>query len=249
MSEIIGYDASNVLQRLEITSGKVGISALPSLIAGSAAIGKLAANAGVNIGEVSVSALPALVAGSAAIGKLAANAGVNIGEVSVSALPALVAGTAKVGQVALLANEAADGSGTERNLLCDSGGRLQVDVIAAPTTAVTFGKTSTVTTNITVTSVAAGAATALSDSTELDLTASRDIYVYGDTTDSDASSSVRLWVSSTSGGTFYGTSEVGVYDQGYLGFKVNDLAAKYAKLVISNYGAGTTDFNVYVAQM
>jgi len=60
------------------------------LQAGTAAIGKLAANAGINIGTVdvasgSVALTGALPAGANAIGKLAANAGVNIGEVSTAA--------------------------------------------------------------------------------------------------------------------------------------------------------------------
>lgn len=48
---------------------------------------------------VSLSTLPALVAGSAAIGKLAANSGVDIGDVDVTSLPALAAGTNLVGFV------------------------------------------------------------------------------------------------------------------------------------------------------
>jgi hypothetical protein len=247
MSEIIGYDSSNVLQRLAVDSGKIGVSSLPALPAGENAIGKLAANADVNIGEVSVSALPALAVGSNAIGKLAANADVNIGEVSVSALPALVVGSAKVGQVGLIGNEAADGSGTDRYVLVDSAGNLQVDVVN--TVGVTSGKSATVTENINVSSVSAAAKTALSDSTELDLTNSRDLFIYGDSSDASSNASVRLWVSSTAGGTYYGTSEVGVYDLGELGFKINDLAAKYGKLEIHNNGAGAADFVVHVAQM
>ncbi len=247
MSEIIGYDSSNVLQRLAVDSGKIGVSSLPALAAGTNAIGKLAANAGVNVGEVSVSALPALAVGTNAIGKLAANAGVNIGEVSVSAVPALIAGAAKVGQVGLIGNEAADGSGTDRYVLVDSAGNLQVDVVN--TVGVTSGKSSSVSQNINVSSVAAGTKTALSDSTELDLTNSRDLFIYGDSSDASSNASVRLWVSSTSGGTYYGTSEMGIYDEGELGFKVNNIAAKYAKLIIDNNGAGAADFVVHVAQM
>ena len=83
------------------------------LAASTAAIGKLAANDGVDIGNVDVASLPALVAGSAligkvsidqatananeivlkagtaAFGKLAANSGVDIGDVDVLSLPAL----------------------------------------------------------------------------------------------------------------------------------------------------------------
>ncbi len=49
--------------------------------------------------EVDVVRLPALVAGSAAIGKLAANSGVDIGDVDVLSLPALAAGSALIGKV------------------------------------------------------------------------------------------------------------------------------------------------------
>lgn len=55
------------------------------LSAGTAAIGKLAANSGVDIGDVT------LTAGTAAIGKLAANSGVDIGDVDVTSI---VPGTA-----------------------------------------------------------------------------------------------------------------------------------------------------------
>jgi hypothetical protein len=55
--------------------------------AGTNAIGKLAANAGINIGTVDVATLPAIVlqAGTNAIGKLSANSGINIGTVDVAA--------------------------------------------------------------------------------------------------------------------------------------------------------------------
>jgi len=59
----------------------------------------------------------------------------------------LPAGTNKLGLVALKANEAADGSGTERHLLCDSAGHLQIDVISAPTTTVS----GTITANLSAT--------------------------------------------------------------------------------------------------
>lgn len=75
-----------------------------ALPAGTAAIGKLAANSGVdigdvdilsiaagdnNIGNVDIVTLPALVAGTAAIGKLAANTGVTIGAVELAAAQTL----------------------------------------------------------------------------------------------------------------------------------------------------------------
>lgn len=82
------------------------VGALP---AGTNAIGKLAANSGVDIGDVDITSiaagdnnignvdvvtLPALAAGTNAIGKLAANSGVDIGDVT------LTAGTASIGSVA-----------------------------------------------------------------------------------------------------------------------------------------------------
>ena len=57
------------------------------LATGSAAIGKLAANSGVDIGDVT------LTAGTAAIGKLAANSGVDIGDVDVTSVIAGVGAT------------------------------------------------------------------------------------------------------------------------------------------------------------
>ncbi len=65
-------------------------AALPT---GTNAIGKLAANSGVDIGDVT------LTAGTAAIGKLAANSGVDIGDVTINT------GTAEIGKV-----EISDGS-------------------------------------------------------------------------------------------------------------------------------------------
>jgi hypothetical protein len=50
--------------------GTVAIGSLPELPAGTHAIGKLAANSGVDIGDVDVTSLPELPAGSKAIGKV-----------------------------------------------------------------------------------------------------------------------------------------------------------------------------------
>lgn len=86
----------------------------------------------------------ALPAGTNAIGKLSANSGVDIGDVDVTSI---AAGTNRIGMVALKANENVAGSGTERHLLCDSAGHLQVDVVSAPSTAVT----GTVTANLSAT--------------------------------------------------------------------------------------------------
>jgi len=77
----------------------------------------------------------ALPAGTAAIGKLAANSGVDIGDVDVTSLPALVAGTANIGDVDVLTVPAplsTTGGGTEATahrvtIASDSTGVLSVD--------------------------------------------------------------------------------------------------------------------------
>jgi hypothetical protein len=103
-------DMANSLLGLATTisggSLKVAVQTLPALVlaAGSNAIGKLAANAGVNIGSVDVLTLPSVVlaAGTNAFGKLVANVGVNIGSVDVLTLPSLVlaAGANAIGKLA-----------------------------------------------------------------------------------------------------------------------------------------------------
>jgi len=95
-----------------------------------------------NIGNVDLAS--ALPAGTNSIGKLGANSGVDIGDVDVTSISA---GTNRIGMVALKANENVAGSGTERHLLCDSAGHLQIDVVSAPTTTVT----GTVTANLSAT--------------------------------------------------------------------------------------------------
>ncbi len=127
-SAAIPGDAANGLD--------VDVTRLPSLPAGTNAIGKLAANSGVDIGDVDVTSLPALAAGTNligkvgidqvtananevvvksalpagtnAIGKLAANSGVDIGDVDVTSLPALPTGTNTIGAVTK-ATQTADG--------------------------------------------------------------------------------------------------------------------------------------------
>ncbi len=84
--------------------------------------------------ELQVDIVASLPTGSNAIGKLSANSGVDIGDVDVTSISA---GTNRIGKVVLMGNEAADGSGTERHMLTDSAGHLQIDVLTAPTTAVT----------------------------------------------------------------------------------------------------------------
>ena len=105
----IDADTSSLAGAVSGTEMQVDIVA--SLPAGTNAIGKLAANSGVDIGDVDVTSLPSipagtnsigtviLGAGTAAIGKLAANSGVDIGDVDVLSLPALPAGTNTIGKV------------------------------------------------------------------------------------------------------------------------------------------------------
>jgi hypothetical protein len=73
--------------------------------AGSATIGKLAANSGVDIGDVDVTSLPAIPAGSNKIGSVDVASALpagnnNIGDVDVATLPSLAAGTNSIGAVA-----------------------------------------------------------------------------------------------------------------------------------------------------
>lgn len=73
-------------QHLETNSAaiKTAVETIDNAIAGS---------------EMQVDVVAALPAGTNAIGKLAANSGVDIGDVDVTSLPALVAGTAHIGAV------------------------------------------------------------------------------------------------------------------------------------------------------
>ena len=132
---VAGYDGANIRAiktdstgevAVDVSSigtvtvtGTVAVSAIAgALPAGSNAIGKLAANSGVDIGDVDVTSLPALPAGTnsigtvilgagtAAIGKLSANSGVDIGDVDVTSLPSLPAGTNAIGK--LVANSGVD---------------------------------------------------------------------------------------------------------------------------------------------
>ena len=132
---VAGYDGANIRAiktdstgevAVDISSigtvtvtGTVAVSAIAgALPAGSNAIGKLAANSGVDIGDVDVTSLHALPAGTnsigtvilgagtAAIGKLSANSGVDIGDVDVTSLPSLPAGTNAIGK--LVANSGVD---------------------------------------------------------------------------------------------------------------------------------------------
>lgn len=71
-----------------IAATGIPVTSLPALPAGANAIGKLAANSGVDIGDVDVTSLPSLPAGTN-----------NIGDVDVLSLPALAAGTNRIGSV------------------------------------------------------------------------------------------------------------------------------------------------------
>jgi len=125
--------ASDIADATYIGDIKFG-EALP---AGTNAIGKLAANSGVDIGDVT------LTAGTAAIGKLAANTGVDIGDVDVTSIVPGVAATnlgkaedaghttGDVGVMALtVRKDAAAALGTTdvdyQPLITDANGRLHV---------------------------------------------------------------------------------------------------------------------------
>jgi hypothetical protein len=71
-----------------IDGTEMQVDVVASLPAGTNAIGKLAANSGVDIGDVDVLSLPSLPAGTNAIGKLAANSGVDIGDVDILSIAA-----------------------------------------------------------------------------------------------------------------------------------------------------------------
>ena len=106
---------------IETTANAIQAAVEGTLTVGSHAV----TNAGTFAVQSTVAA--ALPAGTNAIGKLAANSGVDIGDVDVTSISA---GTNRIGMVGLKANEAADGSGTERFVLCDAAGHLQVDVLS-----------------------------------------------------------------------------------------------------------------------
>jgi hypothetical protein len=108
--QIGGQEGANARAIQTDSSGNLKLASLP---AGTAAIGKLAANDGVDIGDVtinntsiavtgtfwqatqpvSLSSLPSLAAGTAAIGKLVANDGVDIGDVTINNASIAVTGT------------------------------------------------------------------------------------------------------------------------------------------------------------
>ena len=139
LADLSGADGDYSPLQVNAT-GALYTSLATSLPAGSNAIGKLAANSGVDIGDVDVTSLPALPAGTnsigtvilgagtAAIGKLTANSGVDIGDVDVTSLPSIPAGTNSIGTVILGAGTAAIGK-----LAANSGVDIgDVDVTSLP---------------------------------------------------------------------------------------------------------------------
>ena len=79
--------------------------------------------------ETSANAIQAAVEGTLTVGSHAVtNAGTFAVQSTVAA--AIPAGTNRIGMVGMKANEAADGTGTERFVLCDAAGHLQVDVLS-----------------------------------------------------------------------------------------------------------------------
>ena len=103
----IDTDTGNIAAAVSGTEMQVDVVA--ALPAGTNAIGKLAANSGVDIGDVTLNAGTAeigkLAAGTASIGVLGANSGVDIGDVTLNAGTAeigkLAAGTAAIGSVTI----------------------------------------------------------------------------------------------------------------------------------------------------
>ena len=94
---VAGYDGANIRAIKTDSTGEVAVDI--------SSIGTVTVT-----GTVAVSAIAgALPAGSNAIGKLAANSGVDIGDVDVTSLPALPAGTNSIGTVILGAGTAAIG--------------------------------------------------------------------------------------------------------------------------------------------
>ena len=127
---------SAATQRVVVATDDVNLSAIKTAV-------ETIDNA-IDGSEMQVDIVGSLPAGTNAIGKLSANNGVDIGDVDVTSISA---GSNRIGMVGLKGNEAADGSGTERHVLTDSAGHLQIDVLSAPTTTVT----GTVTANLSAT--------------------------------------------------------------------------------------------------
>jgi hypothetical protein len=149
LADLSGADGDYAPLQVNAT-GALYTSLATSLPAGSNAIGKLAANSGVDIGDVDVTSLPSipsgtnsigtviLGAGTAAIGKLAANSGVDIGDVDVTSLPSIPSGSNNIGSVGLESGTNAIGK-----LVANSGvdiGDVDVTSIVPGTGATNLGK-------------------------------------------------------------------------------------------------------------
>ena len=175
-TEIIGYDSSHVLQKLELSGGKIGVS--------SCVLAQGTDSANALIGKVLIEAA--------------------------SGVP-----------------------------LVHSAGRLQVDA------ACTSAKSVTQSTCFTSLSVGGNVESILSDCTEIDVSGSKDLFVYGGA-DTNDNHGVQMWVSATAGGTYYRSSQQSVYEQGGVGFRITDLACKYVKFIVANHSATATSFTLLV---
>ena len=184
-TEIIGYDSSHVLQKLELSGGKIGVS--------SCVLAQGTDSANALIGKVLIEAA--------------------------SGVP-----------------------------LVHSAGRLQVD--AACTSA------KSVTESTCFTDLLVGFDTGmednksqLTDCTEIDVSGSKHLFVYGSATDTVANHGVQMWVSRTENGTeddYYRSSQQSFYEQGGVGFRITDLACKYVKFIVTNNSATDTSFTLLV---
>jgi hypothetical protein len=115
-------------------NGHLKVNVIDSLPAGSAAIGKLSANSGVDIGDVDITSIAAgdnnignvdiasaIPAGANAIGKLAANSGVDIGDVDVTSVNGQSAdGATAAGLPVRVAGK--DGAGNTQDIAVNTGG-------------------------------------------------------------------------------------------------------------------------------
>ena len=103
-----------------VSGSELQVDVVAALPAGTNAIGKLAANSGVDIGDVT------LTAGTNAFGKLAANSGVDIGDVDVTSVPAPLSTTGGGTEAAALrVTVATDSTGVLS--VDDNAGALTVD--------------------------------------------------------------------------------------------------------------------------
>ena len=86
---------------------------------------------------------------------------------------------------------------------------------------------------------------------EIDLGSARHLTIFGSSSDTVSSHEFDLFVSNTSGGTYYKTSHSGYYLDGNVHLLLNDIPYKYVKLQIKN-GDGevgnTADFTLHLVQ-